>query len=293
MDALTPDSNDTGSKDFGFWELYTRWLQYAAFLPMLRSHGTDVPREIWRFGEEGSQFYEAIAECIRLRYRFLPYIYSLAAAVTLEGAAMVRALALEFPADIRTHTISDEFLFGPSLLICPITRPMYYGQGSLPISDVEKTREVYLPAGVDWFDFWSNRLFSGGQVVVADAPIERISVFVPAGSIVPMTESMQFVDEDRNAAYELRVYTGADATFVLYEDAGDGYAYERGEYAFVSIEWNEHARSLVARAREGSFPEMNREREFRFVFISADDLREYSLLYKGEEVRLRMDEVEH
>jgi alpha-D-xyloside xylohydrolase len=293
MGALTPDSNDTGSKDFGFWELYTRWLQYAAFLPMFRSHGTDVPREIWRFGEEGSRFYEAIAECIRLRYRFLPYIYSLAAAVTLEGTAMVRALALEFPADIRTHTISDEFLFGPSLLICPITRPMYYDQGSRPISDVEKTREVYLPAGSDWFDFCSGRLFSGGRAVVANAPLERIPVFVRAGSIVPMTESMQFVDEDRNAAYELRVYTGADATFVLYEDAGDGYDYERGEYAFVSIEWNEHAQALVMRAREGSFPEMKREREFRVVFISADDIRQHSLQYKGEEVRLRMDEVEH
>ena len=252
MDALAPDPNDTGSTDLGFWELYTRWLQYAAFLPMFRSHGTDVPREIWRFGEEGSPFYDAIAACIRLRYRLLPYIYSLAAAVTLEGVAIVRAVALEFPKDIRTHDLSDEFLFGPSLLVCPVTQPMYYRQGSRAISDVASTREVYLPAGAQWFDFWSGRLYDGGQATVVEAPLDRIPVFVRAGSIVPMTEPMQFVDEHRNAAYELRVYTGADATFVLYEDAGDGYAYERGEYALVFIEWKEQARELVMHSRRAA-----------------------------------------
>ena len=293
MDALAPDPNDSGSTDLGFWELYTRWLQYAAFLPMLRSHGTDVPREVWRFGEEGSPFYDAIAACIRLRYRLLPYIYSLAAAVTREGAAMVRAVALEFPADIRTHTVSDEFLFGPSLLVCPVTNPMYYGQNSVVISDVAKTWEAYLPAGAKWFDFWSGRLYDGGQVLVADAPLERIPVFARAGSIVPMTEPMQFVDEDRAAAYELRVYTGADAAFLLYEDAGDGYAYERGEYALVLIEWNEDARTLLLHTREGAFPEMVREREYRVVFISADGTRHVNLRYKGDEVRLRLEEIEH
>jgi alpha-D-xyloside xylohydrolase len=291
MDALAPDANDTGSTDLGFWELYTRWLQYAAFLPMFRSHGTDAPREIWRFGEEGSPFYDAIAACIRLRYRLLPYIYSLAAAVTREGMGMVRAVALEFPQDIRTHTLSDEFLFGPSLLVCPVTEPMYYGQGSRAISDVVRTREVYLPGGAKWFDFWTGIMYVGSQAVVVDAPLERIPVFVRAGSIVPMTEPVQFVDEDRGAAYEVRVYTGADAAFTLYEDAGDSYAYERGECALALIEWSEHARSLVIHAREGSFPQMVREREYRIVFISADGTRECELRYKGEEVRLQMDEV--
>jgi alpha-D-xyloside xylohydrolase len=293
MDALAPDPNDTGSTDLGFWELYTRWLQYAAFLPMFRSHGTDVPREIWRFGEEGSPFYDAIAACIRLRYRFLPYIYSLAATVTRDGTAMVRAVALEFPADVGTRDLADEFLFGLSLLICPVIRPMCYDRGSRAIGDVAKTREVYLPAGSGWFDFWSDRLYDGGQTVVVDAPLERIPVFVRTGSIVPMTEPMQFVDEDRGATYELRVYTGADASFLFYEDAGDGYAYERGEYALVSIEWDEDSRSLVIHARVGSFPELVKEREYRIVFISAQGTRQYSLLYKGEEVRLRMDEVGH
>ncbi len=292
MDALTPDPNDTGSTDRGFWELYTRWLQYAAFLPMFRSHGTDVPREIWRFGAEGSLFYDAIAACIRLRYRLLPYIYSLAAAVTLKGTAMVRSVALEFPEDLRTHNLADAFLLGPSLLVCPVTQPMYYDQGSRAISDVAKTREVYLPAEARWFDFWSGGLYDGGQVVVIGASLEHIPVFVRAGAILPMTEPMQFVDEDRCATYEVRVYTGAHATFVLYEDAGDGYAYERGEYALVLIEWNEDTRELLIHAREGSFPEMVKDREYCIVFISANGIRQCSLRYKGEEVRLRMDEVD-
>ncbi len=293
MDALAPAPDDTGSMDLGFWELYTRWLQYAAFLPMFRSHGTDVPREIWRFGEEGTPFYDAIAACIRLRYRLLPYIYSLAAAVTREGVAMVRALALEFPADVRTHTVADEFLFGPSLLVCPVTQPMYYDRNSRPISDVPKTREAYLPAGVQWFDFWNGTLYDGGKSVVAGAPLERIPVFVRAGSIVPMAEPTQFVDEDPGAAYEIRVYTGADATFALYEDAGDSYAYERGECALVPLEWSEDASELLIHARQGSFPEMVKDREYCIVFISADGTRQCNLRYKGEEVHLRMDEVDH
>jgi alpha-D-xyloside xylohydrolase len=292
MDAIAPDPNDTGSTDFGFWELYTRWLQYAAFLPMFRSHGTDVPREIWRFGDEGSPFYDAIAACIRLRYRLLPYIYSLAAAVTREGVAMVRAVALEFPKDIRTHNLSDEFLFGPSLLVCPVTQPACYDKGSRVTGGVESTREVYLPAGSEWFYFWNDRLYDGGQAVVVEAPLEHIPVFVRAGSIVPMTEPMQFVDENRNAAYELRVYAGADATFSLYEDAGDGYAYEHGQYALVVIEWNEPVRELLIHARKGNFREMVEEREYRIVFVSSNGIKQRSFLYKGEEIRLRMNEVD-
>jgi alpha-D-xyloside xylohydrolase len=169
---------------------------------------------------------------------------------------------------------------------------MYYDRGSQPIRDAEKTREVYLPAGTVWFDFWSGRCYDGGQVTCVDAPVNLVPVFVRAGSIVPMTEPMQFVDEDPDAAYELRVYTGADADFVLYEDGGDGYAYEHGECAFISIEWNEHARELVVHARNGSFPELAREREYRIVFISTDGTQQHSLLYKGEEIRLRMNEVD-
>jgi alpha-D-xyloside xylohydrolase len=290
MDAVEPDPNDTGSTDFGFWELYTRWMQYAAFLPMFRSHGTDVAREIWRFGEEGSRFYDAIAESIRLRYRLLPYIYSLAAAVTFESAAMVRAMALEFPDDRATHGIEDQYLFGPSLMVCPVTEPMYYGPGSVELRGVVKTREVYLPRGARWFDFWTGALHEGGRAIVAEAPLERMPLFVRAGSIVPMGEVMQFVDEVRDAPYEVRVYTGADAHFLLYEDAGDSYGYERGERAFVKMGWSEADAELVVQARQGSFDGMVKEREWRVVFVSARGQEERVIRYSGAEVRLRMSE---
>lgn len=291
MDALEPDANDTGSTDLGFWELYTRWMQYAAFLPMFRSHGTDVPREIWRFGEEGTPFYEAIAACIRMRYHFLPYVYSLAAAVMRDGRAMVRAVALEFPGDRRTHAVSDQFLFGPALLVCPVTEAMYYGANSERMAGVAKRREVYLPAGARWFDLWSETLHEGGQRISAEAPLERIPVFVRAGSIVPTAEPVQFVGEDPGAAYEVHVYTGADAEFELYEDAGDGYAYERSECAVVRMEWSEGGRELRLRARRGSFAEMVSEREYRVVFHAVDGRRGRALRYEGEEMRVRMDEV--
>lgn len=147
MNALEPDIADTGCRDLGFWELYTRWVQYGAFLPMFRSHGTDAAREIWRFGEEGNPFYDAIAKFIRLRYQLIPYIYSLAAQVTLDGTPMLRAVALDFPDDVMTHNLIDEFLFGSSLLVCPVTTPMYYEKNSQTIAGAKKSRGVYLPEG--------------------------------------------------------------------------------------------------------------------------------------------------
>ena len=284
MDAMEPDAADTGCTDLGFWELYTRWMQYAAFLPMFRSHGTDAAREIWRFGEEGTPFYDAIAEAIRLRYRLMPYLYSLAAEVTRKDASMMRCVALEFPADTQTHGVTDEFLLGRSLLVCPVTRPMLYGPGSTVLRGVEQTREVYLPAGAGWFDFWTNRFYAGGQVVVAVAPLERIPVFVRAGSIVPMTDVMQYADEVKDAPYEVRVYAGADAEFELYEDSGDGYAYERGESAVIRMEWKDGARKLRLAAAEGDFPERVKKREVVVRVFGDGWVDEKRTGYAGEEV---------
>jgi alpha-D-xyloside xylohydrolase len=289
MDALAPDPADTGSTDLGFFELYTRWLQYAAFLPMFRSHGTDIAREIWRFGEQGSPFYDAIAACIRLRYRLLPCIYSLAAAVTAEGLPMTRALALEFPHDRATHKITDQFLFGPSLLVCPVTDPMYYGPNSQPLNNVSKSRSVYLPHGSQWFNFWTNELHEGGQTITADAPLATITLFVRAGSILPMTAPMQFVDEIPTAPYELHVYPGADAYLTLYEDAGDGYGYERGELARIRVEWDDCTRELTVHAREGAFPGMILERDLRVELISSSAFMRHTLHYTGAELRLTLD----
>jgi alpha-D-xyloside xylohydrolase len=281
--ALEPDPNDTGCRDLGYWELYTRWVQYGVFLPVFRSHGTDAAREIWRFGEEGTPFYDTIAKYIRLRYQLIPYIYSLAAQVTFGSCALMRAVALDFPDDLVTHELVDQYLFGPALLVCPVTEPMHYGRGSQVLVDVQKTRAVYLPDGHRWYDFWTDAVWEGGQTVNADAPLEVIPVFVRAGSIVPMTQVMQFVDQVADAAYEVRVYGGTDAEFMLYEDAGDGYEYENGACAFVKIVWCEERGELMLSEREGSFPELVKEREYSVVLISERDREVLRVRYTGEE----------
>lgn len=282
MTASEPDPADTGCTDLGFWELYTRWVQYGAFLPMFRSHGTDAAREIWRFGDAGTPFYDAIAKYIRLRYQFIPYIYSLAAQVTLNSTTMLRAVALDFPHDSATHDIIDQFMFGPGLMVCPVTQPMYYGPNSTPIIDSAKTRQVYLPAGKRWYDFWTNKIYDGGQTIIADASLETIPLFVSAGTILPLSpKPQQYVDEKPDAAYEIRIYTGATANFYLYEDAGDGYDYERGEYSQVHLHWNDADRELVIANATGTYPARCPKREFNLVFVSAKSLLGKTVFYEG------------
>lgn len=267
MTALEPDPADTGCKDLGFWELYVRWVQYAAFLPMFRSHGTDAAREIWRFGEAGTPFYDAIAKYIRLRYQFLPYIYSLAAQVTLNGRAMLRAVALDFPEDPRTHDLTDQFMFGPGLMVCPVTQPMYYGPNSTPLpATTAKTRTVYLPAGRQWYDFWTNQLHKGGQTITVDAPLDTIPLFIPAGTILPLSvEPQQYVGEKTDAPVELRIYPGAEATFHLYDDPGDGYGYERGAYCFQQLTWCETTQELKTKT---AAPESSDSRPPKITLIT-------------------------
>ena len=286
MNALAPDPHDTGCTDLGFHELYTRWLEWAVFLPMFRSHGTDAAREIWRFGEPGSPFYDAISANIRLRYRLLPYIYSTAAAVTRGGASMVRAVALAFPADVRTHGLVDQYMFGDALMVCPVTQPMFYERNSQRLTSVAQVREVYLPASAGWFDFHTGEHHAGGQSIAAGAPLERIPVFVRAGSIVTMTEAMQFVDERRDAPYEVRVYTGAEAGFTIYEDDGDSYDYEQGECAHIALRWDEAASELCVGAREGSFVGICDERELRVIVFTPSGQQVLHVRYCGSELRI-------
>lgn len=269
MMALEPDPKDTGCTDRGFWELYTRWLQYGVFLPIFRSHGTDAAREIWRFGEEGTPFYDTIAKYISFRYQLLPYIYSAAAQVTLNSHTLLRPVALDYPDDTATHDLSDQFLFGPSFMVCPVTVPMYFGRNSTPIEDVEKTRSVYLPARTTWYDFWTGTSYKGGRTVQASAPLETIPLFVPAGSIIPLSpEAQQYVDEKPDAPYEIRVYAGANGTFDLYEDAGDSYDYERGAFSLIRLTWKQRVRQLIIAARSGTFPTQVPAREYRLVLVS-------------------------
>lgn len=260
---------DGGVADLGYRELYVRWFQWAAFLPIFRAHGTDTPREVWHFGDPGDPMYEALVKFLHLRYRLLPYIYSLAGRVTHEDDTILRVLPFDFRHDPVTYDIRDQYMFGPAFLVAPVTQPMYYTVGSRPLIGVEKSRAVYLPAGCDWYDFWTDRRFPGGQTILADAPLDIMPLYVRAGAIVPMGPPRQHVNDRPAAAVELHLYPGDNGRFQLYEDEGDGYNYEQGAFATVEMEWQDAARCLIVKARRGCYPAMSEEREFVAVLHDA------------------------
>jgi alpha-D-xyloside xylohydrolase len=286
MEGTEPIANDNGCTDLGYWELYTRWLQYGCFLPMFRSHGTDAAREIWRFGDVGNRFYDTIAAFIRLRYRLLPYIYSVAAGVADSGMALLRPVAMQYPQDRGTLDLADQYLFGPGLMVCPVTQPMYYGKHSQPLEGQPETRPVYLPSGIDWYDFWSDAVHLGGTTIEAAAPLERIPLFIPAGSIIPMGPVTQHAGVAAEGPLELHLYTGADASFVWYEDSGDGYGYEAGESARVTISWNEPTQTLSVSERTGQFEGMAQTRILNITLHTPEGLREMSVCYKGSALKI-------
>lgn len=236
---------DEGAEDYGYRELYTRWFQYGAFLPIFRSHGTDVRREPWTFGEEGSMFYDALLKANHLRYQLLPYIYSCAGHVWKDDSTMMRMLAFDYPEDPKALLVNDQFMLGPSLMICPVTEPMYYGVHSVPITDVPRCRTVYLPKGSDWYDYYTDTLYHGGQTITIDAPIDHIPLFVKSGSILPMADGLRHAAMLPQSGITLHVYPGDNAVLDLYEDGGDGYDYENGEYSIRHFEWNEQKQLLL------------------------------------------------
>lgn len=246
---------EEGVHDKGYCELYTRWLEMGAFLPMFRSHGTDTPREIWNFGEKGTMFYDAIEKFIKLRYQLMPYIYSLAAAVHFEDSTMMRSFLFDFPNDKTAQSIGDEFLFGPSLLICPVTEPMYYEAGNQEIHR-DKTWKCYLPKGCKWYDYWTDTCYEGEQYVTVYAPIDRMPVFVKAGTILPLAEGLQYASQKPEKPLELVIYPGADAKLKLYEDEGNNYDFEKGAYAVTEFTWNDREQKLSVGERTGSYPGM-------------------------------------
>lgn len=248
---------DQGTQDLGYRELFVRWYQWGCFLPIFRGHGTDCRRELWQFGNvKDAAFYDALLAVNRLRYKLLPYIYSLAGNCWLEDGSMIRLLSFAYPKDPEVWNITDQYLFGNEIMVCPVLAPMYYEKGSRPLAGVPKKRRVYLPGGSGWYDYWTDVWFEGGQWIDAQAPIERIPLFVREGSILPVAEinsagncsganilSVQEACEQRN----IMVYSGADGDFSFYEDAGDGYGYEQGEFLVTDMEWNEGERKLSVR----------------------------------------------
>lgn len=254
-----------GCNDLGYRELFVRWFQYGAFLPIFRAHGTDTPREPWRFGEEGSCFYDTIVKFINLRYRLLPYIYSLAGRVAHENYTMLRALAFDFFQDKNSYDIRDQFMFGPAFLVNPVTSPMYYESNSVELTDVKKSRPVYLPAGCKWYDFWTNIVYDGGSEIEAAAPIEIMPLFVRSGSIIPMGPFAQHSEDKIDAPTEVRIYAGDNGSFTLYEDEGDNYNYEGGAYSKIKLEWDDEGATLTIHEREGSYTGMPKKRSFHVI----------------------------
>jgi len=279
---------ENGCEDLGYRELYLRWFQYGIFLPILRSHGTDTPREIWHFGIPGEPIYDSLVKFLKLRYRLMPYIYSLAGQVTQADYTIYRMLPFDFREDPNTYEIRDQFMFGPSFLVCPVTHPMYYGPNSTPLPPSEKTRSVYLPAGSDWFDFWTDQCFSGGQTVIANASIDTMPLFVRGGSIVPLGPEIQYVEEAVDAALVLKIYTGCNGHFTLYEDEADNYNYEKGSFATIEINWMDESRCLVFGERRGSFPGMKKSLKLDIIFVGKHQVYgdAYSIVYEGEKLIL-------
>ncbi|MEZ0472821.1 TIM-barrel domain-containing protein [Luteimonas salinilitoris] len=236
-------------------ELNTRWFQFGAFVPLFRSHGQFPYREIWNIAPEGTPYHDSMAYYLKLRYTLLPYIYTLAGDTYHRDGSIMRGLAMDFPDDPEVRDINDQYLFGPAFLVSPVGE---FGATSRP---------VYLPAGSAWYDFYSGRRFDGGQRIDADAPLTRMPLFVRAGAIVPSGPVQQYVDEQPDAPLTLTVYTGTDGEFSLYEDDGDGYGYEQGQFSRIPLRWNEDAGELSIGAREGGFPGMQAQREFRVRFI--------------------------
>jgi alpha-D-xyloside xylohydrolase len=243
---------------------------------MMRSHGEGAPREIYQFGTKGIKYYDAIEKYIHLRYRFLPYIYSTSWDVTANQSSMMRALVMDFPNDKNALDINDQYMFGKSLLVSPVTNSMYIkpsinGKDTIQVEDFStiKSKETYLPAGADWYDFWTGEKFTGGNKVSKQTPLDIIPLYVKAGSVLPVGPNVQYAEEKKWDALEIRIYPGANGKFVLYEDEHDNYNYEKGIYSIITFDWDDKKKTLTISDRNGSYPGMLDSRKFNIVIVNA------------------------
>lgn len=240
--------------DPAYRELYARWFEFGAFCPIFRAHGTRTTNqnEIWSYGPEMQKLLTSYDE---LRYRLMPYIYSVAWMTTKDNYTPMRGLVMDFRDDTRARNVGDQYLFGPAMMVNPVTEPN------------TTSRRVYFPQ-TKWYDFWTGKQLDGGSSLEVDAPLDRIPLFVRAGSILPMGPGEQYAREKPADPLELRVYAGADGDFTLYEDEGDSYDYEKGVYATIPLHWDDAAQTLTIGARSGKFPGMLESRSFHIVFVT-------------------------
>lgn len=290
-----------GMQNKAYHELYTRWFQFATFTGMLRSHGSGTAKEIYNLGKKGDWVYDSEEKYIHLRYALLPYIYSTAWQVTSQSGSLMRALYMDFNEDEKVRNIGDQFLFGKSLLVAPVTDPMYVsGEGRNWKNPTEnfssvKSRKVYLPQGTQWYDFWTGKAVSGGQAIEKETPIDLIPLYVRAGSIVPFGPKVQYATEKKWDNLEIRIYPGADGEFTLYEDENDNYNYEKGLFSSIRFRWNDATRTLTIDNREGEFPGMIGSRKFRVSIVDPKNgagdtpARKYKTVsYKGTQKSIKL-----
>jgi alpha-D-xyloside xylohydrolase len=257
-------------------ELFIRWFQYGSFCPIFRVHGTRTTdqNELWSYGPEAQKI---LASFDRLRYRLLPYIYSIAWKTTSDRYTPMRPLVMDFRGDVRAENIGDQFMYGPAFLVNPVTEP------------AASTRRLYLPKA-RWYDFWSGTSADGGQVIDAAAPLERMPLYIRAGSILPMGPDIEWSTQKPADPMELRIYRGADGDFTLYEDENDTYSYEKGVYATIPLHWDDVKQVLTLGQRQGKFPGMLTTRTFRIVFVGENhgvgvgvtDEADKTVQYSGE-----------
>ncbi|HWF66126.1 MAG TPA: TIM-barrel domain-containing protein [Acidobacteriaceae bacterium] len=261
-------------------ELYARWFQFGAFCPIFRTHGRRNQNEIWAY----SKVEPILIQYDKLRYRMLPYLYSLAWKVTSEDYTIQRPLLMDWRTDPKVLNVADEYMFGPAFLVSPVWK-----EGAT-------RRDVYLPAAAAWYDFWTGKRLAGGQDLTVAAPLETLPLFVRAGSIVPLGPEIEYTGQKPSDPMDLRVYRGADGSFSLYEDEGDTYGYEKGRYAVIPMHWNDASSTLTLGKRSGTFPGMIAQRKFRVVVVAAghgigEEISSHAdaeVEYRGEDLDIRL-----
>ena len=279
--------NNSGieNEDMKEWrELQTRWSQFGTFIPLFRVHGQWPTREIWNIAPDNHPAYKSFVYYDKLRYRLMPYLYSMAGWVHLKDYTMMRGLIMDFNGDRNVKNIKDQWMFGPALMACPVG---YYKA---------RNRNVYFPKQCGWYDLYTGEHIEGGQSLVVDAPYERIPVFVREGSIIPYGPEIQYTDEKPAELITLYVYAGSNGTFQLYEDEGTNYNYEKGKYATIDITYNDASKTLSFGQRQGAFKGMLKERRFQIVYVTKEQPRELSfeplntvtVAYKGKAISVKL-----
>lgn len=304
--SYNTQGKNSGTRNPQYQELYVRWMQFGAFCPMMRSHGTDVYRELYYFGKQGEPVYDALVDAVKLRYKFLPYIYSQSWQVSKNDDSFMRALFMDFKADKNTWNNNREYMFGRNILVCPVVDPLYTPEKKVqtdamtgwdnnaklenkngymvPDWTVDRQFEVYLPAGTKWYDYWTNNVLEGGQSIKASAPLAHSPLYIKAGTILPQGPEVQYTSEKKWDNLELLIYPGANGEFTLYEDEGDNLNYENGAYSTIKMTWNDKAKTLTIGQRQGSFDGMLTSR----TFIVKTPNGQKSVSYNGKKVSVKL-----